>query len=641
MTKLREQRDAKRARIEELRKAERDALRAQNEPAMLMARAGKMYDRLIEEKKRQIASGEIRPVKKGRKTPSNPKIEGQRAELEALNEELANLRAIDKAQKQEAEYNRLIDAQDLRLPEKPPEGKAETPALARARLLRDAARKRLEKMRLEGGAYDEIRLRQAKIRGLNRIARLNEKAAAMDADTYKPPESPRPTPKDKEMESIDFQIKEAKNRADLSAEQMRRRHRTTAEKVFETAGEGVDLLQTVKASLDVSAVGRQGIFIGLGNPALAVRQIPAMIRAMRSPEGQYEVENSIRSDPKYADAVKAGLFFAGHGKGRGHMEEIYMSRYAQHIPGIGMSQRAYESYLNKIGFEYFKALVAKSEKNSGAKLSTSEMKQIAMFVNEAKGRGSFKKSLDPGLTLLNRVFFAPRLAVSRFQIMSGHPLWGGEHVSGTVEVRKTIAKEYAKALIGAAALYGTVALVKQAMGEKKDEWDLRSSEAGKIRVGDTRIDPLGGFLQSAVFLARMASGETKNQKGQIVPLVGDKVPFGKSEAKDVIANFMRSKLRPIAGATFDVATRKDFKGDWVTAGSTVENLIAPMTVSDIYQAMREEGVPEGAALGLLSVLGIGINTYEPNKPKGRMPPFMSMENTATKQMYESAVGRRK
>src|SRR5690606_18698368 len=106
------------------------------------------------------------------------------------------------------------------------------------------------------------------------------------------------------------------------------------------------------------------------------------------------------------------------------------------------------------------------------------------------------------------VFFAPRLVASRFQLVLGQPFYGG-----TARTRKLIAQEYAKFLTG----IGLVYLLSGLMGAEL-EFDPRSSDFGKIKVGNTRIDPLAGISQVTVLLYRLGSGQIKTGRGRIEPI---------------------------------------------------------------------------------------------------------------------------
>jgi hypothetical protein len=64
-------------------------------------------------------------------------------------------------------------------------------------------------------------------------------------------------------------------------------------------------------------------------------------------------------------------------------------------------------------------------------------------------------------------------------------------------VRKEFLKEYAGALVGMAALY----MLVEAFDIGEVDWTSNSSDFGKIKVGNTRIDPLAGMSQLSVLVA--------------------------------------------------------------------------------------------------------------------------------------------
>lgn len=282
-----------------------------------------------------------------------------------------------------------------------------------------------------------------------------------------------------------------------------------------------------------------------------------------------------------------------------------MSRWAGKIPLVAGSQRAYTTFLNRVRMDAFDSLTARLSKNGTA--TPSEAAAIAHFINVATGRGGGRAS--NAMAGLNTAFFAPRLVMSRFQLLLGQPMW-----RGTASTRLLIAQEYARFLAGAAVVYG---LANLAGGKVED--DPRSSDFGKIRVGDTRVDPLGGLSQASVLLSRLATGETKRLSGAEVPIRGEDVPYGGDKADDVISHFLRTKLAPVAGAAVDVMTGETVVGEDVTPQSVATSLSTPLSFGEIFKAMRAQGVPVGAGLGVLSLFGMGMQTFEARKASNRLP----------------------
>jgi hypothetical protein len=145
----------------------------------------------------------------------------------------------------------------------------------------------------------------------------------------------------------------------------------------------------------------------------------------------------------------------------------------------------------------------------------------------------------------------------------------------------------------------------------KVEYDPRSSDFGKIRFGNTRLDPMAGLSQTAVLLGRMGTGETKTGKGKIVPIIGDKVPYGGRDAASVLWAFLRSKLSPVVGTGLDVVSGKNVVGGKVTYKDIPESLLLPLSFNDIYDIMKEEGVAAGTAMAVLGLFGMGLQNYQP------------------------------
>lgn len=288
-----------------------------------------------------------------------------------------------------------------------------------------------------------------------------------------------------------------------------------------------------------------------------------------------------------------------------------MSRWAEKIPGVGASQRAYTAFLNKVRADSFDAMAETLSRNRP--LTPDEAKVISHYINVSTGRGTIGMAENAGATL-NSIFFAPRYVASRFQLLLGQPLWYGA-LSGKVPFRGTgaaralVASEYARIFAGVAAVY---TLGKLAGAEI--ETDPRSTDFGKLRFGNTRIDPLAGVQQATVFLSREASGETKTARNRIVPLTGN-VPYGGRTAVDVAVTFGRTKLAPVPGTIIDLRQGKNFAGVPVTVGSEALDLVTPMSLGDIYESMQAQGVPKGAALGVLSIFGENIRSYDALGPK--------------------------
>ncbi len=375
--------------------------------------------------------------------------------------------------------------------------------------------------------------------------------------------------------------------------------------VWDRVAEPFNAARAIMTSMDVSAVLRQGGFIALGRPARVASSLPAMFKAFGSDKFAHATMDKIL-DRVNAPLYRRSKLYLSPLEADGNLsskEEAFMSRWAEKIPGVKASARAYVVFLNKLRADSFDAMV-ESMGRSGA-VTQKEAEAIANYINVATGRGNLG-SMESAAVPMAQVLFSPRLVASRFQLLALQPLY-----HGSARTRKAIAGEYARFILGAGIV---LALGAAAGGDLED--DPRSSDFGKIRFGKTRLDPMGGLIQPFVLMSRLVSGKTKSGKGAVIPIRGEGRPHDGKAAWDIIAAFVRSKLSPIASTAVDVISKENTVGentDITTAEGARRvggNLFMPMVVRDIYEAIESQGVPKGVALGLLSLFGAGLQTYD-------------------------------
>lgn len=459
-----------------------------------------------------------------------------------------------------------------------------------------------------------------------------------------------------ENERLAYQLDLAKREFNRRALDAQLAARSGPRRLLDNTASGINLARAIMTSFDLSGVLRQGGFITLGRPARAATSIMPMLRAFVSEQKQHAVMRDIESRPNYPLYKQAKLALTRNDGKLSEMEEAYMSRWIQRSelqPGqpvrnaartvknvalspIRGSERAYTTFLNKLRADSFDAMAAGLSRTGP--LTPDEIKAIGNYVNVATGRGKIGLS-DNAATGLNTVFFAPKLVASRFQLLVGQPLR-----AGSARTRKLIAGEYGRYMAGLAVLYGLGYLAYIGSGEDEDdrpfiESDPRSSSFGRMRFGNTYIDPLSGLAQVTTFLSRVASGETKTAGGELNPLrdgfrltnglydagqVLDKAGFetlasifpdqpnyekrgfGDATVFDTLANFARSKLAPVPGAVLNAASGENAIGQSTTPAKEAGNLLVPMSFGNVADVMQENGVPGGAAITMGELLGLGV-----------------------------------
>ena len=363
--------------------------------------------------------------------------------------------------------------------------------------------------------------------------------------------------------------------------------------------------RALQASLDLSAAGRQGIIFSVSHPIASMKSMGRSIRAALSKSYADDIERVTRRTGWGQLAEKFGVHISptGFSAKLAAKEEVYMSRIAESIPlGVGKlvaaSERAFATFLNQQRREVF-IIQAKKWIRRGITPTTNPkaFSDYAKFVNHATGRGSLEQMKPGFLTGMNAIFYSPRFQVSRVQVL-------GDLVSPktTRIARKVIARDLAEFYATGMGIMGM-----SKAGGAEVEMDWRSSDFGKIKVGNTRYNYWGAFQPMARLSGQMFSGEIK------------KTGTGKIADKsqiELLTSFLRTKLAPVPGLAWDIKTGETFRGEpveptpeFITKRSL--EMITPLFIQDVYDAWRYQGIDAQFPLSAgLAFTGIGVQTWE-------------------------------
>lgn len=471
----------------------------------------------------------------------------------------------------------------------------------------DAKRARLDALREQRDALRDPTLGyKADLK--KRIADYQQRIANGE---FAPKPKKEARPLTREELDLKRQLEDAKHEFFEAAGNYHLANMSPLQKVGDYTREVFHLMRAVMTSFDLSAVFRQGGIGTFSHPGFALRAGLKMLNAFASRQAEFDSMEEIRNRPNGQLYQTARLAITEEEGRLTRQEEAFMGRWGKKIPGIAGSSRAYTTYLNNLRADMFDALVANLGKSGAVTLD--EAKVIAYFVNAATGRADLGQ-YNSAMATLNTVFFAPRFVASRFQylFMPFHLPF----MKTTPRVKLAIAAEYGRYAAGVGLFMAlAVALGRLLPGDDEDkptiEFDPRSSDFGKIKIGETRIDPLSGLAQVVVFLSRLASGQTKNMKGQIQPIRGEGVKYGGSTSTDVIKRFVWSKLAPVPGSAVNLLEGENVVGEKQTTAGVVGDAFIPLAFRDIYSAMRARGIPAGTAIAILNILGMGTATYGP------------------------------
>ena len=395
------------------------------------------------------------------------------------------------------------------------------------------------------------------------------------------------------------------------------------------------LPRTLKASFDFSAPFRQGMFL-VGRKEFW-KAMPGMFKSFFSEGKFHEIQEEIRNRPTYDLMNKAGLQITRPDATLAQREEAFVSQFAEKIPGVRHSERAYLAFLNKLRADVFDDFVRKGEALGIDRIQDPHyLRSAAKFINAATGRGDIKM-VSRNAQLLANVFFSPKLMASRFQLLNLDPtFYASLHPRVRVEAAKS-------GLIYASTVL-TMLGIAGAAGANV-ETDPRSSDFAKIKVGNTRFDVTGGFQPYARFFAQFLTGQQKGindgvvrNVGMTFPFIRDRLPgqdqpaFKPTTRKDLVYNFLENKESPNMNEITRLLRETDPVGNPLgsqgsllpdlyskATGDKVPNAVneateqfMPLIVSDTYQAYKDLG-PTGLLTAIPNAGGVGVSTYTPKK----------------------------
>ena len=507
---------------------------------------------------------------------------------------------------------------------------------------RDALNAQLEQLRKQQPLTDEQieerrvkRLEQYKKRLADRNKDLQRRIAEKDFSKKAKPESIR---KDEEARQLEIE----RQRLITDYEYELEKAEMASAPFWAQAGRGLtsllNLPKGLLASIDFSAPLRQGIVMMLTqNPVKSWKQVKQMFSFWANPDKYDKWLDEIKSSEDYPLLKESGLFIAEQSGKLSAMEEVLANNLGNKIPILGQSykikgktvlpgtnlykrsENAYSGFLNNLRVESFlEGARALREMGLTPEANKDEFKSWASYVNNATGRGT----MDATLALkLGSVFFSPRLIAARINVAM-NPLYYNKL---SPAAKRMAAKKTATFFAMATLMTGLAALIlnRDDDDENSVELDPRSSDFGKIKMGNTRVDFLGGFLPFYRSASQILMGQKKNLTSAQVEELNQK--FGGTTRFDVAKDFFANKLAPLPRMGYDWLDKTTAQSEkdklekeqdnsiWNDLGYPVwaQNLTVPIWTQDIKRLNEEHGVPVGTLLTALNLLGAGVQNFKP------------------------------
>jgi hypothetical protein len=376
---------------------------------------------------------------------------------------------------------------------------------------------------------------------------------------------------------------------------------TMGPKAWRTFVDVANIPRSVLASTDLSFTLRQGIMLLTRFPNLLIPTIKWQLKTLFSSKNWEYLDEMIRTDPDFHifDSVMKTYFAPESGAGIriGQRTEEFMSSLAEKIPGIGKvvqaSERSFTAGGNYLRWQASKNYLAIAR--SAGMENPENLRGLGRLINALSGRGELPKAFSGEMGgFVNAILFAPKFVWSRIQapLIMLNP--------GTPAL---VRKEAARALVQFLGAGATIVGLAKLFGAEV-EMNPLSSDFGKIKIGNTRLDIWAGYVQWARFLSQLTTGKSK------VVATGEIVERNRL---DTFMNLVQSKESPMASIFTDLLKGENFLGEPILTWEDIRSRITPLFIQDLWDAIEADGLMGAAAAGLPGALGVGVVSYEPRK----------------------------
>lgn len=328
-----------------------------------------------------------------------------------------------------------------------------------------------------------------------------------------------------------------------------------------------------------------------------------------------------------------------------------LSEQVQNANPFAAMERFTNTYGNLVKMELFdKGAIQLQMQGKNPAENKKDYERLAKAINTLTGRANLM-GYETSSPLLNMLFFSARFALSTFNKLN--PVWYGiilndsenglnfESSKDFVKSLKTYKPSVAqKMAISQTAIYvttmATVITALQAIGGEDEEGnprftiekDLRSSDFGKLKIGNLRYDFFGGHLPWIVLFSRISTGKIKKTSGNIMDL-GE----GRSRSGlDLVFDFLKNKANPfiaipmrMLGSSEKIdGVRYDEFGNEISIEEEVKKIwpIYWQGISEYIKERPEEAQALNDAIMVMGLTGVNSQIYG-TSPKSSFKSFAS------------------
>lgn len=400
----------------------------------------------------------------------------------------------------------------------------------------------------------------------------------------------------------------------------------------------VDTTKSLGASLDDSFALRQGAKAFWTNNRIWQKQFVDSFKNIakglkNTDAAKRDLTAHLMADPHYDQAIKDGVALKGN-------EDAFPTSLPEKVPllgrAFGASEVAYNAFAENLRLAIYKKQMGLAE--GLGSVPENYGKNTAAMVNSLTGRGNFGKH-DNIAGPLNVAFYSARFLKSNIDTLLLHPLGSG--VGGTAD--RIIFRKEGSQLVSAAQKKAATNLVKivsgtagvmaaaSALKPGSVDFDPRSSNFGKIKVGDTRFDISGGMASIVELASQFATWSTKSATTGVVTKL-NQGGYGAPTTVDLFVKFLENKLSPAGGVALDYSLNKNHNGEKPTVKGEAGNLGIPLGIKNYQELKSDKNSANVLAAVLADTFGISANTY------GKSNKTAQQQLSPTQQAMQKQVG---
>lgn len=350
------------------------------------------------------------------------------------------------------------------------------------------------------------------------------------------------------------------------------------------------------ASFDNSFIGRQGLNTLMTQPKIwysfATKSFSDFAQTLGGTQAKDAMWTDIYSDPLYIDGTykKAGIL--------PKTEEQYPTTLPQRIPFVGRilqaSEQAFVGSAIRARTQLLQHHLEVSKKN-GVEITDAHIESLGKMVNSLTARGQWGKRGEPAIVRI--LLWAPKMLKGNLDVLTGMQF------TGVDQRTKVIAAQNLLKIIGVTAF---LMMIAEAMKPGSVEDDPRSSDFGKIVIGNTRFDITGGKASIITLAMRIARQSYKSVKtGEIIKYG---VGYGEQTSFDALVDFLTNKSAPPTRVVIDLLKGQNFRGEKTTIPSVLYSLATPISIQNAIE-LKDDNSAQAVLGAILDVIGINANTY--------------------------------